>query len=55
MDMKNIKIDDDTHTLLKEHCDEYGYKMGKLVENLIKKQCRSWKPSDGRLLLVDGK
>jgi hypothetical protein len=32
-----LQIKKDTHELLKKYCDEHGFKMGSLVENLIKK------------------
>jgi len=32
-----IQIKKETHELLKNYCQENGYKMGSLVENLIKK------------------
>lgn len=32
-----LQIKKETHELLKEYCEEHGFKMGSLVENLIKK------------------
>lgn len=32
-----LQIKKDTHELLKDYCEEHGFKMGSLVENLIKK------------------
>ena len=32
-----LQIKKETHVLLKNYCQEHGYKMGSLVENLIKK------------------
>ena len=32
-----IQIKKETHELLKNYCEEHGFKMGSLVENLIKK------------------
>jgi hypothetical protein len=32
-----LQIKKDTHELLKTYCEEHGFKMGSLVENLIKK------------------
>lgn len=32
-----LQIKKDTHELLKKYCEEHGFKMGSLVENLIKK------------------
>lgn len=32
-----LQIKKDTHEILKQYCEEHGFKMGSLVENLIKK------------------
>ncbi len=32
-----LQIKKETHELLKNYCEEQGFKMGSLVENLIKK------------------
>lgn len=32
-----LQIKKETHTLLKKYCEEHGFKMGSLVENLIRK------------------
>ena len=32
-----LQIEKETHELLKNYCEEHGFKMGSLVENLIKK------------------
>ncbi len=32
-----LQIKKDTHEVLKQYCEEHGFKMGSLVENLIKK------------------
>jgi hypothetical protein len=32
-----LQIKKETHGLLKNYCQEHGYKMGSLVENLFKK------------------
>jgi hypothetical protein len=32
-----LQIKKETHELLKGYCEEHGFKMGSLVENLIKK------------------
>ena len=40
--MLQIKIE--THELLKKYCEEHGFKMGSLVENLIKKHVGVTKP-----------
>lgn len=37
MDYAMLQIKKETHTLLKKYCEEHGFKMGSLVENLIKK------------------
>jgi hypothetical protein len=40
-----LQIKKETHELLKEYCEEHGFKMGSLVENLIKKHVGIHKPS----------
>jgi inactivated superfamily I helicase len=45
-----LQIKKDTHELLKEYCEEHGFKMGSLVENLIKKHIGISKPQSGVLL-----
>ena len=37
--IKNIKISIESHKLLKEYCEEKGYKIYKFLEELIKKNC----------------
>jgi hypothetical protein len=37
--IKNLKISEETHNLLKKYCEENGLKMYKFLENLIKKNC----------------
>lgn len=39
-----LQIKKQTHELLKEYCEEHGFKMGSLVENLIKKHIGVTKP-----------
>ena len=39
-----LQIKKETHKLLKNYCEEHGFKMGSLVENLIKKHIVSNKP-----------
>jgi len=39
-----LQIKKETHTLLKEYCETHGFKMGSLVENLIKKHIGVSKP-----------
>ena len=40
-----LQIKKETHELLKDYCEEHGFKMGSLVENLIKKHIGVNKPS----------
>ena len=44
-----LQIKKETHELLKEYCEEHGFKMGSLVENLIKKHIGVTKPQSGVL------
>ena len=44
-----LQIKKETHELLKEYCEEHGFKMGSLVENLIKKHIGVTKPVPGVL------
>ena len=37
--IKNIKINERTHALLKSYCDKHGLKMFAFVEKLIKEKC----------------
>ncbi len=37
MKYAKLQIKKETHELLKNYCEEHGFKMGSLVENLIKK------------------
>ena len=39
-----LQIKKETHTLLKTYCEEHGFKMGSLVENLIRKHIGIIKP-----------
>ena len=39
-----LQIKKETHELLKQYCEEHGFKMGSLVENLIKKHVGVTKP-----------
>jgi hypothetical protein len=41
--IKNIKISEETHQLLKEYCDEKGLKIYKFLETLIIKTCQKEK------------
>lgn len=42
--IKNIKISEDTHFVLKSYCEKKGLKLYKFLENLIVKTCS--KPKD---------
>ena len=44
-----LQIKKETHELLKNYCEEHGFKMGSLIENLIKKHIGSTKPKMGVL------
>lgn len=44
-----LQIKKETHELLKKYCEEHGFKMGSLVENLIKKHVGVPKPQAGVL------
>lgn len=37
--IKNIKISEETHRLLKTYCEENGLKLYKFLENIIIKTC----------------
>ena len=41
--IKNLKISEESHELLKKYCEENGLKMYKFLENLIKKNCEKKK------------
>jgi hypothetical protein len=41
-----LQIKKETHELLKKYCEEHGFKMGSLVENLIKKHIGTTKPTN---------
>jgi hypothetical protein len=47
-----LQIKKETHELLKNYCEEHGFKMGSLVENLIKKHIGVPKTPSG-VLKVD--
>lgn len=36
--MKNVKISDNTHAVLKKYCDENGLKISSFIDRL----CRKW-------------
>ena len=44
-----LQIKKETHELLKNYCEVHGFKMGSLVENLIKKHIGVTKPQSGVL------
>ena len=44
-----LQIKKETHELLKQYCEEHGFKMGSLVENLIKKHIGVPKVQNGVL------
>ena len=44
-----LQIKKETHELLKNYCEEHGFKMGSLVENLIKKHIGIPKIQNGML------
>ena len=37
--IKNLKISEESHEILKKYCDKHGIKIYKFVENLIKEKC----------------
>ena len=39
--VKNLKISEETHIMLKKHCRKNGLKMFAFVELLIKEHCKS--------------
>ena len=41
--IKNIKISDQAHQILKEYCDDKGFKIYKFLETLIIKTCQNQK------------
>ena len=45
-----LQIKKETHELLKSYCEEHGFKMGSLVENLIKKHIGVPKTQSGVLI-----
>jgi len=44
-----LQIKKETHELLKEYCEEHGFKMGSLVENQIKKHVGVTKPQSSTM------
>jgi len=53
MEYSMLQIKKETHTLLKKYCEEHGFKMGSLVENLIKKHVNGTKPPVSKVTKVD--
>lgn len=47
-----LQLSADTHSILKEYCNENGYKMGKFVEKLILRECAPPVPKPKRVLRV---
>ena len=41
--IKNIKISEESHKILKDYCEEHGLKIHKHLEMLIKKNCEKKK------------
>jgi hypothetical protein len=41
--IKNIKISEETHDVLKKYCDDKGLKICKFLEKLILKTCQKQK------------
>jgi hypothetical protein len=41
--IKNIKISEDVHDVLKKYCEENGYKIHKFLEKIILKTCQKEK------------
>jgi hypothetical protein len=43
MKIKNLKISEYSHNLLKKHCNKHGYKIHKFIEKLIEENCEEIK------------
>jgi hypothetical protein len=43
MKIKNLKISENTHSILKKYCDNKGLKINKFVETLIIENCKEKK------------
>jgi hypothetical protein len=41
--IKNIKIDENVHRILKKYCEKKGIKLYKFLENLIIEKCKDIK------------
>jgi len=40
MKIKNLKISEPHHTMLKNHCNKNGFKIYKFIEKLIEENCQ---------------
>jgi|TARA_R110000822_G_scaffold104821_2_gene231970 hypothetical protein len=40
MKIKNLKISEYSHNILKTHCEKKGLKIYKFIENLIEENCK---------------
>jgi len=38
--IKNLKISEESHDMLKKHCQKNGLKMFKFIEKLIEENCK---------------
>jgi hypothetical protein len=47
--LKNIKITEESHKLLKEFCDKKGIKIYRFLEKIIKESCEPKKDIYGEL------
>jgi len=41
--IKNLKISEESHEMLRKYCEKKGLKMYKFVESLIKEKCKEKK------------
>lgn len=48
--IKNLKISEESHKMLKDYCDEKGIKIYKFIENIIKEKCEVKKDIYGERL-----
>ena len=47
--IKNLKISEESHTLLKKYCDKKGFKIHKFIEKLIFDNCQEKKDIYGEI------
>jgi hypothetical protein len=47
--VKNLKVSEESHTILKRYCDRNGLKMYKFLENMISEKCSDKKDIYGEL------